>query len=195
MSLQLDYDDFVDALQFVEQVTGRSCMESLNRAGLHVIIGTGKRPGAMQLTPKATRASINSVSDGQIRGYVVRRLKSTGQWPQTSARINQLARRERKRRNSAVGYTAYAGWNNAAKQMGGRGAGKGINSNFKRSGAASGGATRATVVNLTATILNTAAYAERIGYPALQGGIDNAAEDLVDYGTKKIQKGFNKVNP
>lgn len=195
MSLKLDPSDLIDALNFVERVTGRDVVESLNRAGLHTIIGSRSYPGAMQLTPKASVEKINAVSDRQLAGFVIKRAKRKGKWPMTKEQVNTEVKRERKRRRSAVGYAAYAGWNNAAKGMGGKGIKRGVHAGFHRSEARFGYGTAAKVGQLEAEIVNTAPAAERIGGEALQQGMNNAAKDLVDYGTRKLQKTFDKVKP
>lgn len=197
MSQSLDYSGLESALLFVEAATGRSMPESLNRAALHVIIGSGAGPGAMQATPKADKGKIASVSDAQLRGFVIQRAKRTGKWPLKPGEIQELVKKERRRRRRAIGYTAYAGWNNAAKAMGGRGAGgkTRIQGGFERSEAAHGSGLKATPVNLLAEIINTAPAAEQIGFEGIQTGINNAAQDLVDYGTRKIQQAMTAVQP
>lgn len=192
MGLSLDISSLESALEYVEQVTGRSVADSLNRAGKHVIIGSGSYPGAMQLTPKASRADIDKISDKQLTGFVVKRLKRTGKWPVTNAALKILVQKERARRRRSVGYAAYAGWSNAAKAMGGRGV-KGVTEDFSRSEAVHGSGSKATPADLEVNLVNTAPAAERIGFNALQSAIDNAAQDLTDYATRKLQEGFDKV--
>lgn len=191
--MELDVSNFVEALNYVEKHTGRAVEESLNRAGLHAIIGSGSGPGAMQLTPKAARDKIKAIPDRALIGFVIRRAKRNGKWPLTTKEISQQVRSERRRRLAAVGYTAYAGWNNAAKAMGGRGIRKGVNKNFPKSKAAKGYGKKASKSTLEAVIANTAPMAEKIGLPALQKGLDNAAKDLVEYAEKKIQKALDRV--
>lgn len=171
--------------------------ESLNRAGLHSIIGSKAYPGAMQLTKKATRASIQRNSDA-IYGFVVNRAKANGKWPLASNEIKKQVKAEKARRIRAIGFAAFAGYNNAAKAMGGRGVKKGVHKGFARSTAAKAKGIKATPVRLRAEFNNTALNIESPhvgGQAALQLGLDNAAKDLVDYGTKKMQVGFNKVKP
>lgn len=193
--LSLDTSSLESALVFVEMATGRSMAESMNRAGLHAIIGSGTGPGAMQLTPKASRSAIAAVPDKQIAGFVIKKAKRLGQWPLSSVEIARRVKKERQRRASSSGYAAYAGWNNAAKAMGGRGIRKGVTEAFARSEAARGGGSKASPGDLTASIRNTAPAAEKIGFAALQEGLDNAARDLIEYGTRKMQGNFNKVKP
>jgi hypothetical protein len=195
MSLELNPSNLLNACEFVLRATGRSIPESLNRAGLHAIIGSKGYPGAMQLTPKATVAQINQIPDSAIRAFVIKKAKRRGKWPMTRARVDEEVRRERKRRRSSVGYHAYAGWNQAAQALGGRGLRRGLNSMFPRSQAAKGYGSKATQGNLLAIISNRAPAIERIGVHALQTGLDNAGKDLVDYGTKKLQETFNLVKP
>lgn len=143
MSLRLDPTRLVNALNFVEKATGRAAMVSLNRAGKHTIIGSKGHKGAMQLTPVASKAAINQVSDKKIAGYVINKAKRTGAWPLTATQIRAAVKKERKRRRSSIGYAAYAGWSNAAKAMGGRGV-KGVTKDFGRSEARRGYGKRAT---------------------------------------------------
>lgn len=186
---------FEEALRFVETTTGRSMADSLNRAALHVVIGSGAGPGAMQLTPKASKGAISAVTARQLAGYVITKAKQTGKWPLTREEIKERVKRERKRRQAAAGYTAFAGWNKAAQKLGGKGLRRGIQPGFARSEAARGDATKATAINLVAEIVNTAPMAERIGGAALQDAINNAAQDLVDYGTRKLAQNMKKVQP
>lgn len=192
--LVLNSTEFIDAIAFVEQACGRSAIDSLNRASLHVIIGSGSYPGAMQLTPKADRAKIDAVSDQQIRGYVVAKAKRTGHWPMTRLAIEVATRKERRRRRSAIGYAAFAGWSKAAKALGGAGV-RGVKDGFALSEAAHGSGRKATVIFPESIGINTAPAAERIGFEALQQGMDNAAKDLVDYGSMRLQKIYDKVKP
>jgi hypothetical protein len=192
--LSVDPRNLIDALLFVERASGRAMADSMNRAQLHTIIGSGSYPGAMQLTPKATRSRINQVTDRQLAGFVIARAKRSGRWPMTNSQIHAAVRKERARRNSAVGYHAYAGWSNAAKAMGGRGV-RGVTDDFSKSAARHGRASRATVSNKESVATNTAPAIERIGFAALQQAQDNAAKDLVDYGTRKLQEAMNKVKP
>lgn len=193
MSLTLNPSNLVAALNLVEKVTGRTCAESLNRAALHTIIGSKGYPGAMQLTPKADRAKIQAIPLRVLRAAVVVRAKRTGRWPLTRAQINDLVSRERSRRLAAIGYLAYAGWNNAAKGVGGKGLK--TNSGFSKSDARFGQGIKAGIGNLLAIITNTAPASERLGFNALQLGLDNAAQDLTDYAHKKMQSNFDKVKP
>lgn len=194
------YDDreFGRALEFVERTTGRTAKESINRAGLHVIIGGKGFKGAMQLTPKAARSKIKAVSHKEIAGYVAAKLRSKGlvggsgrQW--SSKQFANAMRFERKRRLRAVGYTAFAGWNNAARAFGGRGL-KGVTASGKKLARFGYGKKAATTINPEAILTNTAPMAERIGLIPLQMAITNVARDLVEYATRKLQKNFNEVN-
>jgi hypothetical protein len=194
MSLSCDPDNLVSALLFVEKVANRSVVESMNRAGLHTIIGSKGRKGAMQLTPQASRSAIQSIPLRVIQGFIIRRAKKNGTWPLPQHEVKRQAMAEKRRRLSAVGYHAFPGWNNASVAMGGRGLKK-VNRHFNQSDARFGKGQKATVFSKLASISNTTPAIERIGFPALQQGLDNAADDLVDYGTKKLQQQLNKVKP
>lgn len=190
--LTLDTRRFTSALLFVEQATGRTIADSLNRAALHVIIGSGSGPGAMQLTPKATPDRIKQVSREVIRGFVIKKLKRTGRWPQANSTISGLVQKEIQRRLRACGYAAYAGYSNAAKAMGGRGV-KGVTGDFARSEASHGVGRKASKNFLEVMFTNTAPAIERIGVPALQVALDNAARDLEIYAQRKFDEIFRKL--
>ena len=196
MSQSIDCSGLADALEFVERTTGRSMAESLNRAGLHAIIGSGSRPGAMQLTPKAQSSSISAVTDAQIAAFIAARARRINgsvkaAYPNAAA-FKDGIRKERARRMRARGYTAYAGWSKAAKEMGGTGA-RGVTADFAESDAAAGYGSKATATFLEAVIANTTPMGEAIGFDALQEGVDNAAADLVDYGNRKLEEAFRAV--
>lgn len=198
MSLTVNPNDLQDALRFVEKVTGRSMADSMNRAGLHSIIGSKSYPGAMQMTTKATRASIMRTPDSAIAGFVISRAKKAGKWPLTTKEIWRQVKAERRRRIASIGFAAYPGYNNAAKAMGGRGIRKAMKKGFSKSTAAKGRGTKATPLRIRAEFTNTAHNIESPhvnGQQALQKGLDNAAKDLVDYGNKVLQRNFNKVKP
>lgn len=186
MSLSVNTNDIARAAIAIEAETGRSCADSLNRAAKHIVIGSKSHPGAMQLTPKASKADISRVTDKQIAGKVVPMMRKSGRWPATTAQIARAVKRERARRNSSIKYLAFAGWNNAAKAVGGKGINKGITSAFSSSQAAKGRGTKATVSRLFAEVINTAPASERIGFAALEAAVSNAAKDLEDYLAKKL---------
>jgi len=192
MSLTLDTRRLTEALLFVEQVSGRSCADSLNRAGRHAIIGSGSGKGAMQLTPKADRTKIKGLSRKLVRGYVIKKLKQKRMWPMSSAAVSQLVEKEIKRRARGVGYTAFAGYSNAAKAFGERGL-KGVNADFGKSDARYSYGKKATRSKLRAEFTNTTPAIELIGGPALQEAIDNAALDLEIYGQKQWSKLFRRL--
>lgn len=192
MGLTLDTRRLTEALLFVESVSGRSCADSLNRAGKHAIIGSGSGKGAMQLTPKADKAKIRGLDRKLVRGFVVQRLKASHRWPLPSATVNQLVEKEIKRRLRGVGYAAYAGYSNAAKAFGARGL-KGVNENFSKSEAKNSYGKKATRSKLRAEFTNTTPAIEKIGGPALQEGVDNAAHDLEIYGQKKWSELFRRL--
>lgn len=194
MQATLNISNLVDALLFVERETGRSVTDSLNRAALHVIIGSAKYPGAMKLTPKADRSKIAAIPLRQLQGFVIRRNKRQGKGKMTTAQIMEAARKERRRRCASIGFTAFVGWNKAARQLGGRGI-RGVQSGFPSSSAFKGWGRKASIVSKVATIVNTATAAEKIGFPALQQSINNAAKDLEDYATKKMQQHMRRVQP
>lgn len=192
--LTLNISSLQSAMALVEKTTKRPMADSLNRAALHVIIGSGAGPGAMQLTPTASKAAIRAIDEKLIRAFVIRKLRAKNQLRGKSAtEIAALVKIERMRRANAAGYTAFIGWTPAAKALGGTGArGKGKTkfdeAQFQGSEAKRGTATKATPESLMAMIVNTAPMAEEIGFDALQQGVENAAQDLLDYAHAKLQK-------
>ena len=186
MSLYIDTRRIVEVARDIVTHVGRACVESLNRAAKHIVIGSKAYPGAMQLTTKATKAAISAVTDKQIAGFVIAKMRKKGKWPAATAEIKAAVRKERKRRNSAIGYLAFAGWHNAAKDVGGKGINKGINPEFGKSQAAKGRGLKATPSVLFASVENTAPASERVGFAALEVSVENAAKDLEDYLAKKI---------
>ena len=193
MSLELDTSAFEQAVRHVEAVTGRTCAESINRAGLTAIIGAKGVKGAMHLTPVAVKSKILAVTDRQLAAVIVTRAKKAGKWPMSQKEIKAAMKKERAKRVRASGYTAFAGWSNAAKAMGGKGV-KGVDAKrFGKSQARHGSGTKATPARLMAEIVNTAPMAEAIGFDALQQGLDNAAADLEAYATRKMQQTFDRA--
>lgn len=192
--LRLDPTNLIGALMAVERVTGRLCSDSLNRAGKHIIIGSGSGPGAMQLTPKAERSKIQALSNRVLAGYVIKKLRSAGRWPAPRAELNRLIRKERSRRLSAIGYLAYVGWNNAARAFGARGVGRKIGPGFVRSEASGGYGRKATVNRLEAVLVNMAPAGERLGDQALQDSVDNAADDLLIYATRRLNDAIRRYD-
>lgn len=189
--MDIDISDFQDALTFVEKATGRPMAVSLNRAAKTVIIGGKGVKGAMQLTPKANKAAIKMVPEKEIAGFVAAKLRKAGV-KITREIMAREVEKERARRIRASGYTAYAGWSNAARAFGGRGV-KGVGDSQKKL-AKHGYGHVATPAALVAEIANTAPAAETVGFEALQQAVNNAAADLVEYGVRKLQEEvFNKV--
>ncbi len=76
--MQVDISDLQDALKFVEKATGRPMAVSLNRAGRTAVIGAKGVKGAMQLTPKANKATIRKLDDRKIAGFVIKKMRAAG---------------------------------------------------------------------------------------------------------------------
>jgi len=191
---KVDLSEFNRALKFVEKATGKDSLTLLNRAALHAIIGGKGVKGAMQRTPKADRAKINAVNDKVLAGAVAKRLKAKGIKVATADEFRARVKKERRRRIRSTGYTAFAGWSNAAKAFGGKGV-RGVQGGFRTKAVARHGwGRKAKPVSLTAIIANTAPAAEKIGEQALQDAINDVARDLVEYGTRKIQQTLAKAS-
>jgi len=190
MSFTLDTRKFADAIKFVVAVTPRTMSDALNRGGKTVIIGAKGVKGAMQLTPKANKAAIAATPVKEVAAYVAQKLRKEGQ-KVDAATFKELVKKEYARRKRAAGYTAYAGWSNAAKAFGGRGV-RGVTESQKKL-ARFGEGKKATSEKLVAEIVNTAPAAPVIGKEALQEAVDNAAGDIVAYGVKKLQQQMDKV--
>lgn len=196
MSITVDTTNLINACHYVEQTVGREMVVSLNRAGLNAIIGGKGLKGAMHLTPKAVKSKIMAVPIGVIVHAVQLRRQRKGDTAKlTKDQWKVLIDKEYRRRWRASGYTAWAGWNNAAKALGGKGIKKGVNSGFPKSEASRGYGAHATIANLVAVIANTAPAIEKIGVPALQEALDNAAQDQIDYAQRKMAGIMKKVSP
>lgn len=193
MSFKLDTRDFAKALRFVEQATGKDGTVLLNRAALHAVIGGKGVKGAMQRTPKASKSKIQAVDPQALAASVAVRNSRKG-IKMTSEQFSEAVKKERSRRKRASGYTAYPGWSKAARAFGGTGV-RGVQGGFNKSKAAKGYGKKGKGFNPTAEIANIAPAIEAIGKPALQAALNDVARDLVEYGTRKMQQTFNKVNP
>ncbi len=187
-----DDHEFGGVLEFVERETGRTAKESINRAALHVIIGGKGFQGAMQLTPKASKSAINAVDKDKVAGFVAKKAQEKGT-RLTAAEFADAVKKEIKRRVRAIGYTAFVGWNNAAKAFGGRGL-KGVTESPKKEARFGYGTKATSNVNPEAILTNTAPMSERIGLEPLQKAITNVARDLVEYAMRKIDKTFKSVS-
>lgn len=108
--------------------------------------------------------------------------------------MSQEAQKFIKRRKSAVGFTAYAGWQNALLAVGGRGFGsKSKQAGFGKSSAKEGYGTRATPERMLAKMVNTASAIEIYGSGPLQSALNNKADSMLKHVGEKLQKRFNEV--
>lgn len=190
MRFTLDETEWKAAAAFVIKATGKAEEEILNRSALHAVIGGKGVRGAMQRTPKADKAKIRALSSAELAASVARRNHGRKFGPGEFARA---IKKERARRIRSSGYTAFAGWSKAAQAFGGKGV-RGVQSGFGQSKASRGFGSRAKSNDLVAEIANTAPAAEKIGFAPLQYALNDVARDLVEYGTRKIQQTFDKVN-
>lgn len=191
---QFDDREFAKAVEFVIQETGKEAPVVINRAALHVVIGGRGFQGAMQLTPKADKSKIKALSDVTIAGYITGKLRAQGQTVDRST-FGELVVKERKRRLRAIGYTAYAGWNNAARAFGGRGL-KNVTASPKKTARFGYGDKAKRSNEPTAVLTNTAPEAEKIGKRPLDVAITNVARDLNQYALgKMVDRIFNAVTP
>jgi hypothetical protein len=186
MSFNLDSKGFRAAVLFTVREVGKALPDVLNRAGKNVALR------AIQLTPKADKAKIQALSDKEIAAAVAKRLRAKGKLKSTTAKqFKAFCRYEKQRRIRSRGYTAGPGWNNAARAFGGRGVR--VQKGFGQSEAAKGKGKPASALKLVAELVNTAPASEKIGGPALQEAVNFVAKDMMDYGTKKLEKIFQKV--
>ncbi len=190
MGVTIDSREFVAALKFVTEETNRTLPVAINKGALTTIIGAKGVKGAMQLTPKASKAAIDAIPSKTMAQFVVNQLKKKGMTI-TRIAIAEGMKKEYARRKRASGYTAFAGWSNAAKRYGGRGV-RGVTSSTKKL-AKHGRASVATVNRLVAEFINTAPAAELIGVEALEQSLKNAAKDQMVWAERQIQKAMNKV--
>lgn len=200
LKFHFDEHEFGRALDFVEKEVGRTAKESINRAGLHVIIGGKGFKGAMQLTPKASKAAIKSIPYEELAGYVAAKLRAKGligkgsgrKW--STAQFKNAVAWERKRRSQASGYTAFAGWDKAARAFGGRGL-KNVTGSANKLSRFGYGTKATNNINPVAWLVNTAPMAEKIGLEPLQKAITNVARDMIEWVAKKAGITFKKVEP
>lgn len=189
-----DESEFGRAIELVERETGRAAKDSINRAALHVIIGGKGFQGAMQLTAKASKAKIVGLDRSLVAGFVANKLRASGGLKGLSkGQFNTLVENEIKRRVRAIGYTAFAGWNNAAKAFGGRGL-KNVTGSVKKLSRFGYGKKAASNLTPEATLTNTTPMAEIIGREPLEKAITNVARDLVEYVARKLQATAKKVS-
>lgn len=193
---QFDSREFGEAVSLVIRNTGRAARDVINKASLHVIIGGGTFQGAMQLTPKASKATINSLSNEVVSGYIANKLRAAGTLKSTpKGEFQELVAKEKKRRIRAIGYTAYAGWNNAAKAFGGRGL-KGVTASEKKESRHGYGEKARSTISPESTLVNTAPMAEEIGFEPLQKAITNVARDMEEHQLNKMADAiFKEVTP
>lgn len=194
VSFTLNTDEFSKAVGFVVSATGKDCAEVLNRAGLTALIGGRGVKGAVKRTAKADPARIEArlFADKLAIKIVMSRAKAKGE-RLTRAEISKRARRLINQRKQASAYTRGPGWNNAIVAMGGKGVK--VNKRFAQSEARFGSGKKATANKLVARIINTAPVSGKIGLIPLQAALNDTARDMVEYGTKKLQKSFDKVKP
>ncbi len=185
--ITLDEREFAKAFREVLATHKKDAPTFLNKKALSVMIGSKGHPGAVKLTPEASKEKIDAVPRKLIAGFVIKRAKKAGNWPLSGPEIDALIDKERKRRKSAIAYTRGAGWLKAAQALGGRGvsgAGK-IHPEFSKSKAAKGYARRASESTLEVVIANAAPAAEKIGGPALQEAVDEQAADMRAYAAQE----------
>lgn len=191
---KIDLSQFRKAALALEAAGGRVAADSLNKLALQSIIGSGSGKGAMQLTKVADASSIAAVPEKVIRGRVIKRLRAKGLLKGATRQvIKKAVVAERKARQNAKGYAAFVGWNNTAKDFGGRGIKgkpkgiKGITERFPNSKARFGSGKKATPRSTKAVMENTVDFADKIGgTTALEQGVKNGIADFIPYAEKKI---------
>lgn len=193
---QFDDREFAAAVLLVITETDKAAPVVINKAALHVIIGGKGFLGAMQLTPKADKSKIKALSRELVSAFVANKLRAEGKLKSTSAdAFQQMVSKEIKRRVRAIGYTAFAGWNNAAKAFGGTGL-KNVTASPKKLARLGYGEKARKSWEPTATLTNTAPWAEKIGTKALEMAITNVARDMQEHQLNKMAtKIFDAVAP
>lgn len=127
--------------------------------------------------------------------YLIINAKRTkaGQSGLNNTDMSKEAQKFIRRRKSAVGFTAYAGWQKALQAVGGRGFGaKNQQPGFESSSAKGGHGIKATQGNLVAKMINTASAIELYGRNALQEAIDNKTRSMLEHLEQKLQKSFKE---
>ena len=185
--LKLDTGRWQAALSRKIRLSRTEGVKALNKSALQVLIGSKGYPGAMRMTPKAAAAAIRAIPERLLYNKTWQRMKRKGIAP-TRENFRIELGRVYKQRTAAAGYTAFAGWNNAALAFGGRGIGSKKQSGFGKSQASKGSGKRANQISLKAVLINTAPAANSIGVGALQQGINNQADDIDAYLARKLLK-------
>ncbi len=193
---QFDDREFAAAVLLVISQTDKAAPVVINKAALHVVIGGKGFQGAMQLTPKADKSKIRALSREVVAGFVANQLRAEGKLKSTNtSAFDQLVTKEIKRRIRAIGYTAFAGWNNAARAFGGTGL-KGVTTSSKKLSRYGYGEKAKKAITPTATLTNTAPWSEKIGLKPLEKAITNVARDMEEHVLNKMaQKIFDSVAP
>jgi hypothetical protein len=186
-----DLSDFRGAVDLVVKQTGKDQAVVVNRAALHTIIGGKGVKGAIQRTPKASKADINKAAAIVLRIAIKR--NSVEHLGLDKDGVGELAKQILKRRLAAMGYTAGPGWTLAARAFGGRGVK--TSERFEESEVKHGGGVKAHGVTAVAEFFNTAPAAEKIGQKALQDALDAVVEDMLEHQRQKLQAAFDKVKP
>lgn len=145
---------------------------------------------------RRTSRSKGAAGNSMLKYIALKRLQKAGTAKPNEGQIQAVMDAIMRQRVSAAGYTAYAGWNNAAKAFGGTGlkGKKAPQKGFRSSKAAHGYGSKASARALEAVLANTAPMAGKIGAAALQAAVNDVARDLVEYGTRKIQQTMNKAS-
>jgi hypothetical protein len=116
------------------------------------------------------------------------RQRKAGKPGLNNADMSREAQKLIKRRKSAVGYTAYAGWQKALLAVGGRGFGRAPK--FDNSSASKGYGIKATPDKLIAKMVNTASAIELYGAGPLQEAIDLKTAKMIARVEQKLAARF-----
>jgi hypothetical protein len=192
VSITVDTTNFEKALREALLHTSRELPAVLNGHAIAVITK------AAALTPKADKGSIPyklyaDVSNKRGRAtpliYMIinARARKAGQKALNNQAMSVASRKLIARKVAAIGFTAYAGWQNALVAMGGRGFGaRGKQRGFDASSAAHGRGRPATVASLIASFSNTAAWIEHTGVGPLQQALDLEEANMLRHMEEKL---------
>lgn len=190
VNFELDLSQVNEAIRRYYNESSKTLPEIVNRAALVAIIGGRGVSGCMQRTRKAERSAILAVNVKKVARYVMSRHKGE---KLTRKQMHQLIKREYRRRLSAIGYTAYLGWNKAAIAFGGRGLRKGATGHGRFQFGSGTPADSGQWPEFKAEMVNAAPAAAIIGEQPLQDALNDAARDMIEYTENRMQETVNTI--
>jgi hypothetical protein len=201
MAITVDTTQFNAALREVLLHTSRDVPTVINSAAVDIIIHAAKG------TKKAEASDIEkALTTGTVVGTATKsgkkgktyykpvelvyliinaRQKKRGLPALNNAQMIKAAQKLIKQRKGAIGFTAYAGWNNALRAFGGHGFGH-EQARFAKSSAAQGYGEKASTGRMIARMVNTAAAIEKYGAEPLRKAFEVKAHEFILHLEEKL---------